>query len=197
MYSHGCRWDACRGIDKESTGAPMAVKSCDYAARTCYGQRHSQQSGEALGRKRETVSCVPHLLSPGKKWENWTSGASALPVTVSMLLSLSTLSLSLRERNKGPTASNCADGNLSEPSAQHEDKVDKQDRRRYITVVNIGRVVPTAAIGTAYSRWHSFFLRITIKSTPSIQQYPLKRELCTIFREKSIMIRHVISMCAT
>jgi hypothetical protein len=41
MYSHGCRWYMCRGFDKESTRAPAAVKSCDYAARTCYGRRHS------------------------------------------------------------------------------------------------------------------------------------------------------------
>jgi hypothetical protein len=41
MYSHGCRWNVCTGFDKESTRAPAAVKSCDYAARTCYGQRHS------------------------------------------------------------------------------------------------------------------------------------------------------------
>jgi hypothetical protein len=59
--------------------------------------------------------------------------------------------VSLWERNRGPTARNCADGNLSGPSAQHEDKVDKQDRRRHIIAIGIGRVVPTAAVGTAYA----------------------------------------------
>jgi hypothetical protein len=58
---------------------------------------------------------------------------------------------SLRERNKGPTARNCADGNLSGPSAQHKNKVDKQDRRRHIIAVGIGRAVPTAAVGIAYA----------------------------------------------
>jgi hypothetical protein len=38
----------------------------------------------------------------------------------------------LRERNKGLMVNNCADDNLSRPSAQHEDKVGKQDRRRHI-----------------------------------------------------------------
>jgi hypothetical protein len=46
-------------------------------------------------------------------------------------------------------ASNCADGNLSEPSAQHEDKVGKQDRRWHMITVDIGRAVPTAAVGTS------------------------------------------------
>jgi hypothetical protein len=59
--------------------------------------------------------------------------------------------VSLRERNKGPTARNCTDGNLSGPSAQHEDKVDKQDRHRHIIAVGIGRAVPTAAVDTAYA----------------------------------------------
>jgi hypothetical protein len=58
---------------------------------------------------------------------------------------------SLRERNKGPTARNCADGNLSGPSAQHKNKVDKQDRRRHIIAVGIGRAVPMAAVGTIYA----------------------------------------------
>jgi hypothetical protein len=57
----------------------------------------------------------------------------------------------LRERNKGLTARNCADDNLSGSSAQHEDKIDKQDHRRHIIAVGIGRAVPTAAIGTAYA----------------------------------------------
>jgi hypothetical protein len=57
----------------------------------------------------------------------------------------------LRERNKGPTARNYAEGNLSGPSAQHKNKVDKQDRHRHIIVVGIGRAVPTAAVGTAYA----------------------------------------------
>jgi hypothetical protein len=48
-------------------------------------------------------------------------------------------------------ARNCADGNLSGPSAQHENKVNKQDRRWHIIAVGIGRSVPTAAVGTAYA----------------------------------------------
>jgi hypothetical protein len=54
----------------------------------------------------------------------------------------------LRERNKVPTASNCADGNLSGPSAQHEDGAGKLDHRRHMIAVGIGRAVPTAAVGT-------------------------------------------------
>jgi hypothetical protein len=57
----------------------------------------------------------------------------------------------LRERNKGPTVRNCADGNLSGPSVQHENKVDKQDRCRHIIAIGIGRAVPYAAVGTAYA----------------------------------------------
>jgi hypothetical protein len=57
---------------------------------------------------------------------------------------------SLRERNKGPTASNCAD-HLSGPSAQHEDKVGKDDRRRHRIIVGIGRTMPTAAVGATYA----------------------------------------------
>jgi hypothetical protein len=48
----------------------------------------------------------------------------------------------LRERNKGPTASNYADGNLSGPSAQHEDAAGKLDHRRHMIAIGIGRAVP-------------------------------------------------------
>jgi hypothetical protein len=57
----------------------------------------------------------------------------------------------LRERNKVPTASNCADGNLSGPSAQHEDGAGKLDHRRHMIAVGIGRAVLTAAVGTTYA----------------------------------------------
>jgi hypothetical protein len=56
----------------------------------------------------------------------------------------------LRERNKRPTASNCADGNLG-PSAQHEDEAGKQDHRRHMIAVDIGRAMPMATVGTAYA----------------------------------------------
>jgi hypothetical protein len=48
-------------------------------------------------------------------------------------------------------AKNCADGNLSGPSAQHKNKVAKQDHRRHIIAVGIGIAVPTTAVGTAYA----------------------------------------------
>jgi hypothetical protein len=54
----------------------------------------------------------------------------------------------------------------------------------FILICNHGRAVPTAAVGTVYADDLAvdtdIFLQITIKSTPSIQQCPLKSELCTI-----------------
>jgi hypothetical protein len=65
--------------------------------------------------------------------------------------------LTLREKNKGPTARNCADGNLLGPSAQHKNKVDKQDRCRHIITVGIDflfiimiELCLRCAVGTIY-----------------------------------------------
>jgi hypothetical protein len=57
----------------------------------------------------------------------------------------------LRERNKGPTARNCADGNLSGPSAQYLDEAGKQGHRRHMIAVGTALPMPTAAVGTAYA----------------------------------------------
>jgi hypothetical protein len=80
---------------------------------------------------------------------------------------------SLRQRNKGP-ASNCADGNLSGPSAQHEDKTGKQDRHRHMIAVGIGRAMPTVAVGT------SLAVGIDI-ARPSAQPMPSARPSAQIF----------------
>jgi hypothetical protein len=64
---------------------------------------------------------------------------------------LSCNSTTTTRRNKGPTASNCAVGNLSRPLAQHEDEAGKQDRNRHMIAVGIGRAMLMAVIGTAYA----------------------------------------------
>jgi hypothetical protein len=80
----------------------------------------------------------------------------------------------LREGNKGPTASNCADGNLLGLSAQHEDEAGKQDCCRHMIVIGIGRAVPTATVGTS--------LAIGIdRAWPSAQPMPTARPLAQIF----------------
>jgi hypothetical protein len=96
--------------------------------------------------------------------------------------------MSLRERNKGPTARNCADGNLSGPSAQHKNKVDKQERRRHIIAIGIGRVVPMAAVGTTYANalavGTDFLFVIMVElclRPPSAQSMPTARPSAIFF----------------
>jgi hypothetical protein len=94
----------------------------------------------------------------------------------------------VRERNKGPTARNCADCNLSGPSAQHKNKVAKQDRRRHIIAVGIGIAVPTAAVGTAYADGLAvgidFLFIIMVELClwpPSAQPMPMAKPSAQIF----------------
>jgi hypothetical protein len=69
-------------------------------------------------------------------------------------------------------ARNCADGNLSGPSAQHKNKVAKQDRRRHIIAVGIGIAVPTAQpVPTATDFLFIIMVELCLRP-PSAQSMP-------------------------
>jgi hypothetical protein len=57
------------------------------------------------------------------------------------------LSATLQERIKGPTASICADGKMSGPSAQHEARGGGEEGRRHSLAVGTAAPVPTATVG--------------------------------------------------
>jgi hypothetical protein len=90
---------------------------------------------------------------------------------------------SLRERNKGP-ASNCADGNLSGLSAQHEDEAGKQDRHRHMIAVGIGRAMSTVAAGT------SLAVDIDI-ARPSAQPMP-SAQIFVLLTHEGIICFHLV-----